>query len=553
MQPTDTGTINLHWSAALLAGLVDAGMERIVISPGSRNTPLTLAADLTPGLTCHVQVDERSAAFFAMGMAKASGKPVALQCTSGTAAANWFPAVVEASQSGIPLILLTADRPWELQQCGANQTIDQGKLFGSHVRAFHQLSEAEGSEKALRRVRQLAVQVVQESLWLKPGPVHVNMPLREPLLPLGTITPVGLPGRSPLSAPYPVPTLHPSTSQMTTIRDSISGKPGLIMCGEGDYSEAFPAALMQLAEALDTPVVADPLANLRFGEHVSRHLLSRYDAFLRDTTFTDTYLPQWVLHFGNMPVSRALQQYLAACQPALTVVVDGRGGWPDPLARDILMVRAAPDTVCQQLAALNPLPAPASWLDCFVQAEQENGAVLEADLRAEACIIRQMLSNLPEGSLLFSGNSMPIRLIDRYSGKGTKRLIVAANRGASGIDGNISTLLGMATVHPGKTVALLGDLTFFHDMNGLLLAKEANVVIVLLNNNGGGIFHMLPQARLEAAQFERYWLTPTGLDFSLAAQMYGLGFSRVKGASGFVAAFGHALQQERTSVIEVML
>jgi 2-succinyl-5-enolpyruvyl-6-hydroxy-3-cyclohexene-1-carboxylate synthase len=320
MQVTDTGTVNLRWCAALLAGLVEAGVEEIVISPGSRNTPLTLAADLNPDLRCWVQIDERSAAFFALGMAKASRKPVALQCTSGTAAANWFPAVVEASQTGIPLILLTADRPWELQQCGANQTIDQIKLFGSHVQAFHQLSEADGADKALRRVRQLAVQVVQESLWLKPGSVHVNVPLREPLLPEETPPSLPLSGEERRGAAHSCPSpdkgrlggvSFPPPAQLAQIYDAISGKPGLIVCGEGDYADAFPSALMALAQTLAAPVFADPLANLRFGEHVSEHLLSRYDAFLRDVTFTGSHTSQWVLRFGTMPVSRALQQYLS--------------------------------------------------------------------------------------------------------------------------------------------------------------------------------------------------------------------------------------------------
>ncbi|MDD5395143.1 MAG: 2-succinyl-5-enolpyruvyl-6-hydroxy-3-cyclohexene-1-carboxylic-acid synthase [Thiothrix sp.] len=557
MQATDTGTVNLLWCAALLAGLVEAGVEEIVISPGSRNTPMTLVADLNPDLRCWVQIDERSAAFFALGMAKASCKPVALQCTSGTAAANWFSAVVEASQSGIPLILLTADRPWELQQCGANQTIDQIKLFGSHVRAFHQLSEADGSDKALRRVHQLAVQVVQESLWPKPGPVHINVPLREPLLPTGKIPsllpPSPLAGEGLGTRGNACGTVYAPPAQLTHICDTISGKPGLIVCGEGVYDDTFPAVLMHLAQTLDAPVLADPLANLRFGGHVSGHLLSRYDAFLRDVTFTGSHIPQWVLRFGTMPVSRALQQYLSGSQLPLHIVVDGQGGWSDPLFQQSLMVRASPKAFCQQLATLKPQPAARSWLESFRQAEQENGAVLDADPRTEAVIIRQMLNTLPEGSLLFSGNSMPIRHLDHYSGKGVKGLKVAANRGASGIDGNISTLLGMAAVHPGKTVALLGDLTFFHDMNGLLLAKQANAVIVLLNNNGGGIFRQLSQAKLEQAQFERYWLTPIGLDFSLVAQLYGLGFERIHGADGFAAVFDHALGQERTCVIEVML
>ena len=253
----DTGTLNFQWSQAMVAGFVAAGVTHAVISPGSRSTPLALAMLRQAGLICNVAVDERSAAFFALGIAKASQRPVLLLATSGTAPANWFPAVIEAGQSGIPLILISADRPPELQDCGANQSIDQINLFGSHVRASHALA-APHAGFAPAYLHHLAARVYEQATWPDPGPVHINQPFREPLMPQDA----GLSANIPKTIHVRQPLLQPSPLAVEELAAAISGKPGLIICGELPQNPDFPETVTQLAAQLDCPILAEPLSNL---------------------------------------------------------------------------------------------------------------------------------------------------------------------------------------------------------------------------------------------------------------------------------------------------
>ena len=338
MSGSEVAFLNLRWAMALVEGLVAAGVDRAVISPGSRSTPLTLACLRHPGMKSWIQVDERSAAFFALGLAKADRRPVALVCTSGSAPANWFPAVIEASYGLTPLILLTADRPAELRDCGANQTINQAGLFGGQVRASHELPPAESTPQALRGLGFLAARAADQSRWPLPGPVHINVPLREPLVPAGVLPEYA--AATPRAVSYPV--MQPPADEIAALARELSGRPGLIVCGEGNYGNGFPAALAQLAEALACPVLADPLANLRYGAHDRSRILGRYDAFLRREGFAGNPRPEWVLRFGAVPVSKQLQNYLAACDSA-HILVEPHGRWPDPLHQTTRLLRADPD------------------------------------------------------------------------------------------------------------------------------------------------------------------------------------------------------------------
>lgn len=545
----DIAAINLRWAMALVAGLVASGVTRVVISPGSRSTPLALAFLHHPLVRTWVQVDERSAAFFALGLAKADRHPVALVCTSGSAPANWFPAVIEAGYGKTPLILLTADRPPELRDCGANQTIDQVGLFGSQVRASHELPAATTSAQGLAAVRRLAARAVDQSRWPLPGPVHINVPLHEPLVPVGVL-PEWEAVAAPISVSYPV--MLPSQPEISILAQVLSGRPGLIVCGEDVYGEGFPEALAQLAEALACPVLADPLANLRFGAHDRSHILGGYDAFLRRESFAKNRRPEWVLRFGAMPVSKQLQLYLSACTAATHILIESYGRWPDPLHRINRLLRADPAAVCSALLELPLCSAPAAWLNSFLEQERCAVELKEAAGKPlEADVIESLLKRMNAGSCLFSGNSMAIRDLDSFATGGDTALRIVCNRGASGIDGNVSTALGLA-VGLGKPVtALLGDLAFYHDMNGLLAARDVNLTLVVINNGGGGIFGYLPQAGL--ADFERAWLTPTGLDFSLAARMYGLNYRRVENGADFDAAYLDALAHDGPDMIEVQV
>lgn len=543
---SDVAAANLRWAMALVNGLAAAGVGHAVISPGSRSTPLALACLRHPHLRTWIQVDERSAGFFALGLSKAHRRPVVLICTSGSAPANWFPAVIEANHGLIPLILLTADRPPELRDCGANQAIDQVKLFGDQVRASHELPLAETTAATLQNLGWLATRAVDQSRWPLPGPVHINVPLREPLVPSGALPEYEV-AAMPKTVGYPA--MLPPSDEIARWATELSGRPGLIVCGEGEYRDGFPTVLAQLAEQLTCPVLADPLSNLRFGAHDRSRIFSRYDAFLRRPSFTEIHRPEWVLRFGAMPVSRQLQNTLAACTGARHFLVEAHGRWPDPLHLTTRLLRADADAVCAALVAARPLPAPVAWLEDFAAEERCVAELAPAFAKPiEAEVVESLLHQLA-GGCLFSGNSMAIRDLDSFAAGGEALLRIVGNRGASGIDGNVSTALGLCAALGKPVVALLGDLAFYHDMNGLLAARGMNITFVVLNNGGGGIFSYLPQAGLE--DFERAWLTPTELDFSHAARMYGLEYQKVECGEDFDAALAAALEHDGPDLIEV--
>jgi 2-succinyl-5-enolpyruvyl-6-hydroxy-3-cyclohexene-1-carboxylate synthase len=549
---TDIGSINLHWAFALLDGLVAGGLRCVVISPGSRSTPLALACRAHPAVRTWVQVDERSAGFFALGLALADRAPVGLVCTSGTAPAHWYPAVIEASQAGVPLVLLSADRPPELQDCGANQTIDQTRLFGTHTRAFHALGTADASERGLDYAYATGRKAACRARHPLPGPVHINVPLREPLVPSGKmpeLVPRPAPNPPPSTAPVPEP------KQVERLARAISGRPGLIVCGRGDYAPSFPAALTRLAAVLDCPVVADPLSPMRRGPHDRTRVLAAYDAYLRSESFAAAHRPEWILRFGAVPTSKALGTYLDRHRPDDLFLVDPAGRWLDPSHRATELSAADPKQLCEALTAAAPAKAGPNWLADFLRAEELvhtlKSAPDHAGLPDEAEIIEALTEHLPDGAILFSGNSMAIRDLDTYLTTGAAHLRVVANRGASGIDGNVSTLLGLASASGGPVVGIMGDLAFYHDMNGLLAARGIDTTLIVLNNGGGAIFGYLPQAGLE--HFESDWLTPTGLDFEHAAQLYGLRFTRVSHQGEFAPALDKALAHQGPDLIEVMI
>ncbi len=549
---------NLQWASALVDGLVDAGVQQVVISPGSRSTPLVLACRDQPALRIHRHLDERCAAFMALGMARGSGRPVALVCTSGSAPTHWHPAVVEAHHSGLPLILLSADRPSELQDCGANQTIDQHRLFGSAVRAFHALSAPDPlrpcSPDLLREVRARATRAVNQACGSRPGPVHINVPFREPLVTQARMSGKDKNVLSEARTP-PAPQIHIDVAQLERLLKLLNAGPGLIICGPGDQSTEFHHTVTTLAAGLNCPVLADPLSGLRFGPHDLTRVMSRYDSYLRTDELADQLQPRWVLRFGAMPVSRALSDALLAMTDAQHILVDPTGSWPDPLHISTERICATPHYLCQALCAL-PLNAAADeWLARFRSAEQQFIQLQQTISTAvwfEAGLVQQLLTALPAGSLLFSGNSMPIRELDSFSGSDAKPLRILANRGTSGIDGNISTLLGLASVQGDSCcVGLIGDLAFCHDMNGLLAAEGRRATLVVINNGGGGIFRYLPQAGLDG--FEDDWLMPTGLDIQQVARLYRLPFYRADNAGDFAEALRECLPAPGVKIIEAVI
>lgn len=587
--------------------LVAAGVEHIVISPGSRSTPIALMAAKHPQLKLWMNIDERSAGFFALGLAKASHTPVALLCTSGTAAANYYPAIIEAFYGRVPLIVLTADRPHELREVGAPQTIDQVKLYGDHVKWFIDMPLPEQQPMLLKYVAMTASRAVATAQLSPQGPVHLNFPFREPLLPddaytFGEETSLTAFKRHMSRANI---TVHagkrqPDDHMLCDIAALLIPQcKGLIICGPlGDQGadRDFAAAVTALASQLNYPIIADPLSQLRTGHHEQSWIIDCYDAFLRDETLASALAPDVIIRFGAMPVSKPLQLFVERQEQAMHIVVDEGAGWRDPTLLTTDMLYVDPIAFCEQLGAMIArkglaekrkdqdelaLTGQGEWADLANRADQtdrieqvvENerlqtwgnlwryineatGEIIEQqvseyDALFEGRLFIELQRLLPEDTVLFIGNSMPIRDLDTFYRKHEKRMAVLANRGVNGIDGIVSTALGVSATGQ-RTVLVCGDLTFFHDLNGLLAAKQygLDMTIIVINNDGGGIFSFLPQAE-RREHFEALFGTPTGLDYEHVVHMYGGSFVRIDDWAAFRDAFKEAMQSSGLQVIEV--
>ncbi len=546
--PVQTGTLNYQWAFSLIHYFSRHNVTQAVISPGSRSTPLALACEKHPAIKTWVNIDERSAGFFALGLSQASQHPVLLICTSGTAVANWLPAVIEASYSYTPLLLLSADRPDELQNCGANQTINQPFIFGSNVRAFIPLEHPQQKFLDNGYLKRTIDNAYSKTLSAKPGPVHINIPLREPLLPQEKnarqlnkiIEQLGLdiltseqPTHPDTSEPHPV-----NQTKLQTIRTLLINQPGLIICGRltAEEQDHLQPVLTSLAIKLNCPVLVDPLSGLRLTTKRNQLLLINYDTFLDKADFNGQ-VPQWIIHLGQFPLSKKLQQYLQQ-QNCQRIIVSSYGDCLDPLHTHKQLVNILPKAFCQVLLPLvtqNPdCHWLSQWLDAEQQAENRINRSLNTEQLFEGHIINTLLQDVPAQSLIFSGNSMAIRDFDTFinhSNSGDKNLKLYANRGTSGIDGNISTFAGLQAAYPEHYgVAVLGDLSFFHDMNGLLILRQLqkqgyNGAVILLNNHGGGIFNYLPPRQLN--EFEKLWQTDTALEFRHCADLYQLKYIRI--------------------------
>jgi 2-succinyl-5-enolpyruvyl-6-hydroxy-3-cyclohexene-1-carboxylate synthase len=570
----DQGCRNLRWALALFDGLVRGGVRRVVLSPGSRSTPLVLAAQRQPLVEPSPILDERSAAFFALGLAQASARPVALVCTSGSALAHWFPAVIEASESGIPLILLSADRPPEMRGWGANQTIDQTRLFGGFTRECHDPGPAEEGPAALKAIRALGLRAALVSRGPRPGPVHLNLPFREPLVPEPSCTaePIG-PFGWPETGPVDRPGARGSTTDQARSFDTphwpqelttlLGGGQGIICCGPMTPSDASAEAIFACAERLDAPVLADPLSGLRF-RPASGARITVYDSLLRNPAAAATLRPDWVIRFGGTPVSKTLSGWLEGV-PA--ILVDPGGRWTDPTHDVAARITADPTAfyrLLQDDGIANQVDRRSGglWIERWAAAEQTLDrlarAFLEQSPWCEGHLIVDLLERLPAGEGLFCANSLPIRQLDTWSGQSDKPLRFFGHRGASGIDGQTSTLAGLnaGRAEPERGVTgLLGDLSFIHDLSGLLLMERLDRPCIVLNNGGGRIFDYLPQRGLDG--FEPLWRTPPHVQPAALARAFGLKHRSVEDASGFAQARAEALDAgtrgEPAGLIEVRL
>jgi len=541
------GNRNLLACGALVDELARCGVRDLCLSPGSRSAPLALAAASREGLAVHPHVDERCAAFFALGLARAARRPVALVCSSGSAGANQHPAVVEAFESGVPLVLITADRPPYLLDCGAPQTTEQRGLFGPHVRRFQQVGTPRAEAAWLRWLRGRVCRLVESATSSPAGPVHLDLHLDEPLsavevagdvpADLAEADPVAVHGR-PDGRPFAdwAPgELRPSGEALERIAARVrSAGSGVIVVGPLDATLEEATAIPFLADALRAPVLADPLSGLRRPAHGAAELVTAYDAFLRSERVAETLRPDWILHLGRVPTSKALVRWMERHRDAELVVVDDQGRRDDPNHAGALYVRARAAAFCGVLGTavrgrLSDQPGRSRWLARWRAADRAASDALEADAAGpplEDRIVRLLAEQAPPHAVLHVASSMPIRELDTFLRPGPRPLRLLSSRGVNGIDGQISTALGVAAARPAATWALLGDLSTLHDVGGLAAAARLDLeaTIVVVNNGGGAIFEYLPLASTDAP-LEELFVATHEHRFEQAAAMYGLHYA----------------------------
>ncbi|MBX6353103.1 MAG: 2-succinyl-5-enolpyruvyl-6-hydroxy-3-cyclohexene-1-carboxylic-acid synthase [Thermoflavifilum sp.] len=591
--------LDLRPVLAFVGELSRAGVRDVCLSPGSRSTPLAVACARHPEMRVWTLLDERAAGFFALGLAKVRRQPVLLVCTSGTAAANYLPAVVEAAMSRVPLLLVTADRPPELHGIGSNQTIDQLKLFGTHVKAFWAMPVPQADGLLERQAAAMAWRCTAVASADPAGPVHLNWPLREPLMPpqldAGTVAEQAGGGLQALT----LGRLVLSEADLVAWRSQLQAAARPLLVVGPHHQPELAAAALALARRWGAPVLADPLAQLRAGAATSADgrqedpaggppdragntideavvLVDAYDALLRSPKLAAHIQPDVVVHLGQPPTSKALGQWLEQQRHAVHLFVDHSPAWLDPWFAATHVCMADPAEWCQALVASWPESSwPASrqawltaWRTANARVQTAWAAMEQGQPLWEGGVVRALAAGLPAGSALVWGNSMPVRDADSFWPSRGLPLQAFGNRGASGIDGVVSTAAGIAAARSGQpqppgtarslrtggcvpTVVVLGDVSFAHDVGGLWAAVQygADLLVVVINNRGGGIFRMLPQAG--ADDVFAYFATPPGLDLAAAAAVYGARYACVTDYTSLHQALESALAQGGVWLVEV--
>ncbi len=530
---------------AFVDELARCGVRHACTSPGSRSTPLVLSLARDPRIDATSHLDERSAGFFALGIAKASGVPAALACTSGTAAANYAPAVIEAHEARVPLIVLTADRPPELRDLGAGQTIDQVKLYGGAAKWYLEVDSHPATPERLRWLRQLACRAFWTAVGGRPGPVHLNFALREPLVPDGPLPDddSGRAGGRPWVT-RPRVTSTPPQAVVDGLRAELEARPqAVIVAGRSERDPALGPALAAFAERAAIPLLADPLSGARRGPAAIAH----YDALLRAWTPE----PQLVLRIGDLPTSKPLRAWLHGMDDALQVAFDPENAWQDPGGSVATILAADPRAT---LDAIELKKRDGAWLERWHRADRAAAAAIARALTpaglSEPRVAAELGSALPPEATVVVASSMPVRDVETFFPAREHPPRVLSNRGANGIDGTVSTAFGVAAAADGPVVLLIGDVALIHDLGGLIQSARRKLTIVLLHNDGGGIFHFLPVSG-EGEDFVEHVATPHGLDFANAAALFGCGYVVAAGVEEFRAALAGALAAEHTSIVAV--
>jgi len=536
---------NYRFTVSLVTALAALGVEHAAVSPGSRNTPMSLTLAAAPGIHDWSHHDERSAGFFALGIGKAGAGPALVTCTSGTAAAEIHPAVVEARYGRVPLIVITADRPTDLWETGAAQTIDQRGIFGTAPLWSHDLDIPAPGDAPAGLAAALAARLVAGALS-GPGPVHLNLRFREPLVPP--------PGRMP-DPEGPVPmldlgVLSPPSGVVAATVQEMSARRGLLVIGpQHDPGVAGPAA--RAAAALGFPILADPQSGMLAGPHDLSLVMGASSALVQ-AGMLDRLTPEVLLRIGPPPTSKPLTDWMAAHPEVPQVHIDDTG-WRDPGATVHHAVRCDPAEFLRSMAAAGPVPSPGGWAESWQEADRRAVAAIRQHVAAfptEPGIATVVADSLPAGSLLYVASSMPIRDIDLCFAPTARPIKIASNRGANGIDGFLSSGLGAAAAWNGPVVLLSGDLSALHDLTALATAARLDlpVTIVIVDNDGGGIFHFLPQAGFPEV-FERHFGTPHGVDLVAASRALGVPAITVDRADALATAVAAAPDGPRVLVV----
>ncbi len=590
---------NLHiaWAELLIDSLVESGVTDAIVSPGSRNTPLLIAALRNDHLEVRAVIDERSAAFFALGRAKMTGLPPLLICTSGTAGAHYYPALIEASKTHTPLLVLTADRPPELHGNAAPQTADQNHLYGNYVRAFIDIGMPDDHDDALAGLRRRAAQAFAASLGPIPGPVHLNAPFRKPLEPkdrndadkeLATRI------RSLRARPLPQPEGDADHAGTSASRAAIANPPprtlarfidacsksrrGVIVCGpraNGPAAMNDRLAIQLFAERAGFPLLAEATSQVRFTGAAEDFRADSFDLFLRSPRFLEGHAPDLIIQFGSTPASKGWEVFLerhtgtrctGGSAPPVPHWVITPHGWNDAQNSATDFLRAEPGPVAaaaaDQLGEKDPA-ATASWREEFRAADQVTQSVIAAhfeesgELLSEGKLARTLIENLPRKSLLAVGNSLPVRNLDIWAPGERANLTVWSQRGVNGIDGLISGAAGAASAFDGPAVLYLGDVSFLHDLPGLALAGRTGhpFVIVIAQNGGGRIFDLLPldSDSLPNKKDMDIWTTPHSLGFLHAANLFGHHSFHIKSRQGLRSSLADGLERKGCTVIEATI
>ncbi len=553
---------NTIWCDLFVNRLAEYGVKYVCISPGSRSTPLTLAFNQNKNIKIFQIVDERSSAFYALGIANKSKTPVAVLTTSGTAVAELYPAIIEAYYQRVPLIICTADRPHYLRNTGANQTINQDNIFANHIRYFTDAGLPEISLEKLKSLIKKTDEALKIALIENPGPVHLNFPFEKPFEPDNYTDRIDIKFLDKIyNSINPIELTENKSKYLINdlIKKLFSHEKGLIIVGYNNYDKEFSKLCIALSEKLKYPIFADISSGLRHGNHSKKNIIENFTSLVRSNQYLKEYNPEIILQFGGTPTSNVILNYYKNCK-AEKILINEFGDRNDPSLTAKTILKINPAEFCEiVLKKINDshFKRNNKWMESIIRLNQiaeeiKRNKLEEEKINFEGKIMYEVFELLPSGCNVMISNSLPIRDADFFVSSNQKRINVFCNRGASGIDGINSTALGIAAISKAPTILITGDLAFYHDMNGLHNAVKFKIplTVILINNNGGGIFESLPISRFGKTYIENF-VTPLNIDFSKFVKAYGGEYFLIKNFSEFKKKLLLSINNKKLTVLEI--